>query len=232
MQFTFDPLASFTRLVVGAALCACLMAPTSAVATVILPSLPPGSQYQLVFATSGEIAVTSSSISTYNTYATSQAASLAALLPAGVTWHAVVSTGTSPNDAVDNAPSTAGIPVYNTQGIEVSAGSLYSGTLLAPINYTQSGGNPPITLIWTGSDPFGHALNPLGGADPEYGLSNSSTANWAAFAADTPAGIPWPIYVLSSPITVVPEPSTISLFAIALAGTAIMLRRRSLMHRG
>ena len=133
-------------------------------ADVIFPALPAGSEYQLIFATSGEIAATSGSIGTYNTFATNQAALLAALVPAGVTWDAVVSTGTlSSNEAVNNAPSFAGIPVYDMQGDEISAGSLYSGSLLLPINYTQSGGSPPIDLIWTGSNPAGMSLNPLGG---------------------------------------------------------------------
>jgi hypothetical protein len=181
----------------------------------------------LIFATSGEIAATSGSITTYNTFATNQAASLAALVPAGVTWDAVVSTGTlSSNEAVNNAPSFAGIPVYDTQGDKISDGSLYSGSLLSPINYTQSGGSPPIDLIWTGSDPTGASLNPLGVADPEFGLSSSSGSAWMASANNTPAGVPWPIYVLSSPITVVPEPGTISLLAAMVAFCAgIALRR-------
>jgi hypothetical protein len=219
----------FSRPLAGVALCACLLAPMRAKANVILPTLPPGSEYELVFATSGEVTGGSSNISAYNAFATSQAASLAALLPGDVTWDAVVSTGTAAaNEAVNNAPSSASIPIYNTLGIEVSTGNLYSGTLLAPINYTQTGGTPPTTQIWTGSSTSGAALNPLvGPSDPEYGLYNSSGASWIASANNLPAGIGWPIYALSSPITAVPEPGTMSLIAVALlCGAGVVLRRR------
>jgi hypothetical protein len=221
-----------SRRLAGVALCACLLAPTWAKANVILPTLPPGSKYELVFATSGEVTGGSSNIGAYNAFATSQAASLAALLPAGVTWNAVVSTGTAAADeAVNNAPSSASIPIYNVLGTEISAGNLYSGTLLAPIDFTQAGGTPPTTQIWTGSSTSGTSLNPLGGpSDPEYGLYNSSGASWIASANNLSAGIGWPIYVLSSPITVVPEPGTLSLMAVALlcgAGAVLQRRRKS-----
>jgi hypothetical protein len=211
------------------AVCAYLMAPSYGRADVILPTLSPGSQYELIFATSGEVTGGSSNIANYNAFATSQAASLAPLLPAGVTWNAVVSTSTSA--AAANAPSSAGIPIYNTQGQEVSTGNLYSGTLLAPVNYTQNGGTPPTIEIWTGSSASGAALNPLGStSDPEYGLYSSADAGWIASADNLPSTIPWPVYVLSSPITVVPEPGTLSLIAAALffcgAARAVLRLRR------
>jgi hypothetical protein len=154
------------------------------VATVILPSLPPGSQYQLIFATSQVTDATSSSLSTYNSFVTNSAMPLTAMLPAGVTWHAVGSTGATPNDAKDNAPSFAGIPIYNTQGIEVSPGNIYSGSgLLSPILYdengtlvTQSSGTD---LIWTGADALGNdSSNPLSSATPEFGMVGVMTTNW------------------------------------------------------
>ena len=178
-------IASLSRRLAGVALCACLLAPMQAKATVILPNLPAGTEYEMIFATTAFVTGGSPSIAAYNAVATSQAASLAALLPGGgvgVNWNAVVSTGTAAgNEAVNNAPSSATIPIYNTQGIEVSAGNLYSGTLLAPVNYTQSGGTPGTTQIWTGSSTSGLALNALGSvSDPEYGLYASSGASWIA----------------------------------------------------
>ncbi len=222
-------LLSVLRRAIGVALCACLTAPVCARADVILPNLPPGSEYELIFATSGEVTGGSSNIGAYNAFAASQAAPLAALLPAGVTWKAVVSTSTS--SAAANAPSSAGIPIYNTQGIEVSIGDLYSGTLLNPIDYTQTGGTPPTTEIWTGSSTSGAALNPLGSvSDPEFGLYSSSGASWIASADNLPAAIPWPIYAISSPVTVAPEPGTLSMIVVALvcSGAALLRGRRRL----
>jgi hypothetical protein len=221
--------ANLSRGLAGVAVCTCLLAPTWVIAGVILPTLPPGSEYELVFATAGLVTGGSSNIGAYNGFATSQAANLTTLLPAGVTWNAVVSTGTAAaNEAVNNAPSSATIPIYNTQGIEVSSGNLYSGTLLAPINYTQAGGTPTTVQIWTGSSTSGTSLNPLGGpSNPEYGLYNSAGAGWIASNNNFSAGIGWPIYVLSSPITVVPEPGTMSLVSVALlCGAGAVLRRR------
>jgi hypothetical protein len=217
----FNPLVLFIAL---AAIVAGSSAPLFA--TVTLPNLPPGSQYQIIFATSDQIAATSGSISTYNTLATTDAAPLNSLLPAGVTWSAVGSTLTTAASA--NAPSLSNIPIYNTHGIEVSAGNLYSGSLLAPVNYDENGNGPPITLIWTGATSAGGISgSPLGSADAEFGNSNQSGSGWITGSNNTPSSIAWPIYALSSPITVVPEPGTISLVAAALAGFGgIFIRRR------
>jgi hypothetical protein len=198
-------------------------------ATVTLPNLPPGSQYQIIFATSDEIGATSGSISTYNTLATTDAAPLNALLPAGVTWHAVGSTLTTAASA--NAASFSNIPIYNTHGIEVSAGNLYSGSLLSTIQYDENGNPPPINEIWTGATSAGGiSANPLGSSFAEFGFSDQTSANWIAGSNNTSSGIGWPIYALSSPITVVPEPGTLSLILVAvvsLGGILFTHRRRN-----
>ena len=59
-------------------------------------------------------AVSSSDISTYNAFVTSEANQDSVLSSLGVTWHAIVSTAAV--DAKSNAPSLASIPVYDTEG--------------------------------------------------------------------------------------------------------------------
>jgi hypothetical protein len=89
-----------------------------ALLAVVLPSLPAGSQYQLVIATSLTTTATSADISYYNTLATIAGANVSAV-PAA-TWRAWCSTPTV--NAVDNVMLDASIPIYNTNGQLVASG--------------------------------------------------------------------------------------------------------------
>jgi hypothetical protein len=107
---------------------------TQLLATVIPPiGLAPGSQYQLIFVTADSTTPGSSNIADYNAFAAAEAALNPSLPPAA--WHVVGSTASV--DANVNAPS-GGVPVYNTQGIEVaSAAVIYTGSLLNPVASDQ-----------------------------------------------------------------------------------------------
>ena len=54
-------------------------------ADIILPNLPPGSQYQLMFVTAGSRYATSTDIEDYNAFVTAEAQQNPSL-PAGITW--------------------------------------------------------------------------------------------------------------------------------------------------
>jgi hypothetical protein len=157
------------------------------------------------------------------------------------TWTAVGST--TAVDALTNAPNvTVGgsyLPVYNTQGIEVSgAAGLYSPSLLSPILYDQYGGTGDI-FVWTGSERDGTTTPTppnsfgfeLGSAQPEIGESYLLNAfGWLDTNLDAPQQTNYALYALSGPISVpTPEPATFTLLGSALlvlGGCRLFRRRR------
>jgi hypothetical protein len=189
------------------------------IAAVVPPiGLAPGSQYQLIFVTSDRQDATSSNIANYNAFVAAEAA-LNPLLPAA-TWHAVASTSTI--DANVNAPSS-GLPVYNTQGLEVATGAtgLYTPNLVNAVNYDEFG-LTGTSLVWTGSLSAGSAVgaSPMGGGLVTFGDPHqASGGRWAEAipGATSPSTILGPLYALSSPITVpTPEPASLTLLVTAL----------------
>ena len=112
-------------------------------AEVILPDLPEGSLYQLIFATAGQRDATSTEIANYNAFVTQQAA-LSSKLPQA-TWYAVAST--SAVDARDNAVTYTDVPIYNTRG-ELIAGGI--GSTMERLN-SESG---RLRSIWSPANYF------------------------------------------------------------------------------
>jgi hypothetical protein len=221
-------------------------------ANVIFPSLPAGSQYEMLFVTLDTTTATSSDIDTYNTFVTNEANLNPALAALGVQWHAVASTATVA--AFNNAPDN-GIAVYNTNGLEVATPSLgiYSAGILANSNtlldspYTNQFGNDetfyvPLSLTgleaWTGATPQGgmatsfqpfgaEFASTLGSTDVTLGQPFSIYGTWLDYTFET-ASNSLPIYALSSPITVVPESATIALLGssfLTIGGMQLVRRR-------
>ena len=160
-----------------------------------------------------------SNIATYNTFATNQAAPLTALFPdlqEPPTWRAVLSTTSTA--ATANAVIYGNMPIYNTHGQLVATGysQFWSTAHGSPINYNQNG-DPTDRSVWTGTDPDGDVLYPLGAPPSAYGMSNY--ADWRWSWQGTSYGS-MSIYALSSPV---PEPGTLVLlgmgaFALAFYG--------------
>ena len=209
---------------------------THAMAGIIPPiGLAPGSEYQLIFVTADTTTATSTNISDYNTFVTNEAA-LNPSLPSA-TWDAVGSTATvnanvnAQNVMVDGSY----LPVYNTQGIEVSGiAGLYSGSLLNVVDYNQNGVLQSSVEVWTGSTTAGvgdgaFVLGNTPEEGTEFGDSQLKTAAWIEFLRQNSTAA-HTLYALSTPLTVpTPEPATITLLGSALsllAGFYLLRRRR------
>ncbi len=222
-----------TVVVLLAAFALCALPATQLMAVVVPPKLPAGTQYQIIFATEGVRDATSPNIADYNAFVASEAA-LSPTLPSGVAWHAVASTPTV--NANVNAPSFLGMPVYNTQGIEVASGAtgLYSGSILNAVAYDQFGTASSAPFVWTGSDASGAAFDALsaGGGIPRAGSVSYTNSFWIN-AGGRFINEQYPLFALSSPVTAVPEPTTLTLFGTALSVIAgvCSLRRRWLTGR-
>jgi hypothetical protein len=206
-----------------------VLSATQLVAQVIPPiGLAPGSPYQLIFVTADTTTSGSSNIADYNAFVTSEAA-LSPSLPLA-TWHVVGSTASI--NANVNAPS-GGVPVYNTQGIEVaSAAGIYTGSLLNPVASDQYGDNSSF-FVWTGSTPsgVGDPNFTLGNLDTAVvGVSTLSTASWMQSSLPHALLHEEPVYALSNILTApTPEPATITLLGSALlvlGGFRLRQRRR------
>ena len=216
----------------AAAALAATMLGGSAMASFIPPfGLAPGSKYQIAFVTADTTSGTSGLESYYNNFVTEEAAPLTAVLPSGTTWSAITSTydGTSYYNAIDNAPTHPGVPIYNTAGQLVSDGTgWFNIPLPHPIDYTQLG-ILSYEETFTGTDGDGDA-------DPTYALGSlpNHLCGYSGYVVDSywldhdvfSSGAHFQVYALSSPITV-PEPTTLALLGAAVLGlAAVYLRRR------
>jgi len=194
-------------------------------------------EYQIAFVSSDYSTATSSNIQDYNNFVSTEAALgssyLSDFVPAGTAWTAIASTLAV--NATSNAPTYSGVPIFNTDGqLVLSDGStLYDlNTLSNPIDDTQYGSS--ITSpVWTGSEQNGTGyyylvMGSTSGFTFQGYSSNTADGRWLDNAASAQSFEGYPLYALSSPISAVPEPSTIALSSSALLGLGLAyLRRRS-----
>ena len=196
-------------------------------ATVILPNLPPGSQYQLLFVTADGQVGSSGNLAIYDSFV-SQEAALSPLLPA-TTWHAIASNTTV--NALQHAVTYSSIPLYNTHGQLVAHGTsdFWFPAHLAAISYDQYGILEPNAEPWTGTNPNGTANNPFGNVtqNVRYGSAFSfQSADWIA-SGSSGFNENWnSFYAISAPMVVAPEPGTLTLLGSALLVIGVIRFRR------
>ncbi len=122
----------------------------TAMAQVILPTLPPGSQFQILFVTSDGTTAISSNIADYDNFVTQEANQSPPLASLGATWTAVATVASSPTYYASQASSTTNVPLYDTDGdlLEPNFPSLFTDWDFPGPSYNQYG-NPvaPPTLI-------------------------------------------------------------------------------------
>jgi len=209
----------------------------SPVTTLQLPSgLAIGDKFRILFLTDTGTTATSSDAADYDDWVNTKAnaplslinaANLSAILQAsGVTWTAVVSTPTV------NAFDRVGVfstPIYRIDGTRVANNSadLWDNSLINSVRNDDLGHehNYP---VWTGTGANGLGVGfaqPLGTAFPTYGQSDYASGQWVDFgvAANTTLRS---IYGLSSELTLVPEPGTVTFVSLALGMLAWRTRRR------
>ena len=176
-----------------------------------------GDQFRFVFVTDGDTTATSTNISDYDNFVQSQAGG-ATYNGVVVNWLAIGSTESV--NAIDHIEQTS-TPVYLANGTLVTnsttAAGLWSGALLAPINTDLAGITPIPPSTWTGTSSTGLAVAgaALGDARSTIGDVTSTGPSWVNFGS-VPSTSSFSLYGISQVLTVVPEPSSVTLMGTAL----------------
>ena len=177
----------------------------------------------------------SSDIEDYNAFVSAEAG-LSPELPTGVTWHAVASTDTVA--ARDNAP--AGLyPVFNTLGERITLETnLYSTERNITVEVWDQYGYGLGSFPFTGSNtdgsaasafqlaPWSDPIDATLGGGAEVLLGDTNALYWLTAHLTAPFE-PNSLLALSTPIPFVPEPSSMSMIAVAMLviGVSQVFRR-------
>jgi hypothetical protein len=240
-----------TALLKLAPLAVLLISPLAGQAGTILtvpPGLTPGSQYLLVFVTSGTYAGNLSQ-ATYNSDVTAAADTSAALEGLSTNWQLLGTTtgcaGISPETCLETS-ADASLPVYGLNGalIATDFANLVNGVWQHGILYDQAGDSISAN-VWTGinattSSSQSTSAQLLGGADPYYGETGFQAPDGLSHATSPILDannnpIKLSLYAFSGVLTVpaattasAPEPGSMMLLGAGILGMAAFIRCKRL----
>ena len=233
-----------------AAIAIVVIASSAAAAPITVPtSLSAGDQYRLAFVTSTTRDAYSTNIADYNAFVAGVANGVTELQALGTSWNAIASTASV--DARDNTgtnPSAAGVSIFLLNDTMFATGNgdlwdvvLHAGAILTTLSINEAGSFTS-ELVWTGTSVDGTgSWGPLGEEEASTGLSSFGFSSYSAHTwirySDEIFDETNSFYAMSDVLTIptpaggagsaVPEPGTILLFGVGLAGLGYMRRKRA-----
>ncbi|MDT8391475.1 MAG: PEP-CTERM sorting domain-containing protein [Lentisphaeria bacterium] len=196
-----------------------------------------GDQYRFAFVGSANRQAQDTDIAVYNSWAQglADASALGIGTDQGVTWNVIGSTSTvNARDNTSTNPNVNGTgeTIYLLDGgtvVAINYAQLWDGTIDNAIAIDENGNAKSPSWAFTGTyidgtnSGMGATRNPLG--VNEVSQAGSTLDQWI-WRVNTSASYTnsLPMYAMSDPLTIVPEPSTALLAGLGLAG--LVLRRR------
>ena len=192
--------------------------------------LNPGDPYRLAFVTSGTRDATSTAIADYNTFVTNAANAVPELVALNTQWFVIGSTGTVSANVNTGTTVRPGLPIFLLDGSKLvdDYGDLWDASIDVPLNRTEIATVlGEATGVFTGTNSFGNIDGmPLGNSpDVTYGRADLADNQWIRRQNQSASNTKH-FYALSAPLTVVPEPASLSVLGLGTLGLSLYRRKK------